>query len=80
MISKAIEYQLGYERSFLPTRRNGTEWDKDVFKTFRYKRTHKKIAYAKEHAIVNHLDQYRKTMDTESLVRTENRNILQEAV
>jgi hypothetical protein len=65
MIYKAIEYKLGYEGIFLPTNCNGAEWDKDVSRTFRYKRTYKKIGYAKEHAIVHHLDQYRKVIDSE---------------
>jgi hypothetical protein len=65
MLCKAVEHKLGYEGNVLPIGGIGTEWDKEVSKTFQYERTHQKIAYAKEHAIMHHLDQYRKVMDTE---------------
>jgi hypothetical protein len=65
MLCKAIKYKLGYEGYFRPTKRDGMKWDKDVFETFRYKQTHKKIAYEEEHAIVLHLEQFRTGVDGE---------------
>jgi hypothetical protein len=63
-LCKVIEYILGYERTFPPLGGNETKWDKDILKTFRYKRAHKKVAYSVEHAVVNCLHQYRRAVDS----------------
>jgi hypothetical protein len=65
ILCKAIEYSLGYECNSVSVGRDGKEWDKDIFKVSRYKKTHRKIAYAREHAIVYVIGQYRVKIDGE---------------
>ncbi|KAI4636167.1 hypothetical protein J4E83_001121 [Alternaria metachromatica] len=63
MLCKAIEYHLGYTGSYARIGRDQTEWDQDIFETFRYKGSHVKTAYEKEHAIVRVVSLYRKKVD-----------------
>jgi len=63
MLTKAAEYRLGYEGSFSPIARDGSEWYEDCMTMFRYKGDHRKIAYEKEHAFVNVVRQYCEEVD-----------------
>ncbi|KAI4943059.1 hypothetical protein J4E86_010006 [Alternaria arbusti] len=63
MLCGAIEYNLGYTGSYARIGRDQTEWDQDIFETFRYKGSHVKTAYEKEHAIVRVVSLYRKKVD-----------------
>ena len=60
MLCGAIEYNLGYTGSYARIGRDQTEWDQDIFETFRYKGSHFRTAYEKEHAIVRVVSLYRK--------------------
>jgi hypothetical protein len=64
-LCRAMEYHLGYEGNYTRVGRDGTEWDKDVFQFFKHKGTHRKVAYAKEHAMVHIIGQYRRKVDEE---------------
>ncbi|KAI4938883.1 uncharacterized protein J4E92_000164 [Alternaria infectoria] len=63
MLCGAIEYNLGYTGSYARIGRDQTEWDQDVFETFRYKGSHVRTAYEKEHAIVRVVSLYQKKVD-----------------
>jgi hypothetical protein len=62
-LCEARKYNLGYEGNILLRSRGGEHWDADVFKKFRYKRAHRRVAYAKEHALVHVAEQYRRVVD-----------------
>jgi hypothetical protein len=60
VLCRAIEYQLGYEGNFSVVGRNGSRFEEDVYKTFRYNPKHKKIASKFKHAVVDIAEQFRK--------------------
>jgi hypothetical protein len=50
LLCAAIGYHNGYEGNYGRVGRDGSEWDEDALEIFRYKSTHRKTAYAIEHA------------------------------